>query len=93
MRLTLQDWTDLGLPPVVVYLDGEPIHDAIMADEEQGLVEVLRKTDDGHYIVVGDKVQSEVRSGYVEIRFDSENIRRYSEHQINQINGGDPGGT
>lgn len=42
MRLDLETWRKRGCPPVQIRLDGDLISNVVMADEEEGVVEIAR---------------------------------------------------
>ena len=57
----------------VVFLDGEPVRDCVMADDEVGLVQVLvSEPVEGHsrrqLVLDGDKLKMELRYGKVVIQ-------------------------
>jgi len=50
-----------------VSLDGKQIRDCVTADEEQGLVVVLVRDEDGQLAIEDDKIKTRVKRGMVHL--------------------------
>lgn len=85
MKLTIDSWREIGMPPVQIIVDGKVVPNAIVADEENGVVETYRKTAQGEFAVVGDGIDTVMIQGQVEIQFQSELSRKQAQSMLDRL--------
>lgn len=73
LKLDQPGWEEMGRPQVEVLLDGTPQKYPIMADEKNGIVEVLHPTLELNS--AGDEVVRLIKKGKVEVIFKEINVK------------------